>query len=117
MANRQQILASADRGPIYLPQTLRHLGTGNSTRPQVWGGTFNFCSDSATAEAHGESVFYVYRTEENGIEGRAECEAGGFEWRNAQWNFDHIGNALQSVLVIFTYNGWQNILFHAINAR
>lgn len=62
-------------------------------------------------------MFYVYRTEENGIEGQTECEAEGFEWRNAEWNFDHIGSALQSVLVIFTYNGWQDILFHAINAR
>eukprot|EP00903_Cladosiphon_okamuranus_P008160 g7859.t1 len=84
---------------------------------QVWGGTFNFCSDPATAEAHGVTSFFVYRTEENGIEGQSECEAAGFEWKNAKWNFDHIGNALQSVLVIFTYNGWQGIMFHAINAR
>lgn len=87
------------------------------TIPQVWGGTFNFCSDPVTAEAHGETIFYVYRTEANGIEGKSECEAAGFEWNNAEWNFDHIGNALQSVLVIFTYNGWHGILFHAINAR
>eukprot|EP00752_Nemacystus_decipiens_P004767 g4338.t2 len=84
---------------------------------QVWGGTFNFCSNPATAEEHEQSVFYVYRTEENGMEGQSECEEAGLEWRNAEWNFDHIGNALQSVLVIFTYNGWQDILFHAINAR
>ena len=84
---------------------------------QVWGGTFGFCSDPVIAEANGESVYYVYRTDENGIEGRAECEAGGFEWKNAAWNFDDIWNALQSVLVIFTYNGWHDIMFNAINAR
>lgn len=70
-----------------------------------------------TAEANNEAVFYVYATEENGIAGQAECEAQGFEWRNAAWNFDNFGNALQSVLIIFTYNGWQEIMFNAINAR
>ncbi|CAM9483745.1 unnamed protein product, partial [Ectocarpus fasciculatus] len=84
---------------------------------QVWEGTFGYCSDPVTAEAHGEEVFYVYRTSENGIEGQQECEAEGYEWGNATWNFDNFGNALQSVLIIFTYNGWQNIMFNAINAR
>ncbi|CAN0338312.1 unnamed protein product, partial [Hapterophycus canaliculatus] len=60
--------------------------------------------------------FYVYTTDDNGIETQAECEAQGFEWRNAAWNFDNFGNALQSVLIIFTYNGWQEIMFNAINA-
>lgn len=84
---------------------------------QVWEGTFNFCSDPVTAEAHDESVFYVYTTDENGIRDQSECEAQGFEWKNAAWNFDNFGNALQSVLIIFTYNGWQEIMFNAINAR
>ncbi|CAM9843940.1 unnamed protein product [Ectocarpus sp. 6 AP-2014] len=84
---------------------------------QVWEGTFGYCSDPVTAEAHGEEVFYVYHTSENGIEGQQECEAEGYEWGNATWNFDNFGNALQSVLIIFTYDGWQNIMFNAINAR
>lgn len=84
---------------------------------QVWEGTFGYCSDPVTAEAHGEEVFYVYHTSENGIEGQQECEAEGYEWGNATWNFDNFGNALQSMLIIFTYDGWQNIMFNAINAR
>ncbi|CAB1107988.1 unnamed protein product [Ectocarpus sp. CCAP 1310/34] len=84
---------------------------------QVWEGTFGYCSDPVIAEAHGEEVFYVYHTSENGIEGQQECEAEGYEWGNATWNFDNFGNALQSVLIIFTYDGWQNIMFNAINAR
>lgn len=84
---------------------------------QVWKGTFSYCSDAATATENGTEDYYVYRTEENGIQGQSECEAAGYEWKNPSWNFDSFGNALQSVLVIFTFNGWQKILFAAVNAR
>ena len=84
---------------------------------QVWKGAFGYCSDPTTAAENGVEDYYVYRTGENGIEGESECEAAGYDWKNAAWNFDSFGNSLQSVLVIFTYNGWQEILFTAINAR
>lgn len=61
--------------------------------------------------------YYVYRTSENLIGGQEACEAALFEWKNPNWNFDSFGQALHSVLIIFTFNGWQKILFSAINAR
>lgn len=83
----------------------------------MWQGTFGYCSDAARAAENGTEVYYVYRTEENEIEGQSECEVAGYEWKNASWNFDSFGNAMQSVLVIFTFNGWHEILFAAVNAR
>lgn len=80
-------------------------------------GTFGFCSDPAKASHNREPYYYVYRTNDNAIEGQAQCEDAGLEWRNAAWNFDSFGAALGSVLIIFTFNGWQEILFSAINAR
>ena len=40
-----------------------------------------------------------------------------FKGKHARWNFDSFPQAMQSVLVIFSYNGWQEILFSTMNAR
>lgn len=84
---------------------------------QVWEGTFSYCSDPVMAEANEVDVYHVYLTDGNGISGQTECEAAGYDWKNADWNFDNFGHALHSVLIIFSFNGWQEILFAAVNAR
>lgn len=84
---------------------------------QVWKGTFGFCSDAEMASAKSQDDYYVYRTGTYTIEGQSDCEAADFEWKTAAWNFDNFGQALRSVFIIFTFNGWQDILFSAINAR
>lgn len=83
----------------------------------MWEGTFGYCSDPSTAADNNVQDYYVYRTAENGIEDQTACEDADFEWKNAELNFDSFGQALHSVLVIFTFNGWQKLFFSAINAR
>ncbi|CAM9119896.1 unnamed protein product [Discosporangium mesarthrocarpum] len=83
---------------------------------QVWAGSFNYCSDPVTAEANGKDDYYVYY-DGTSFSGQTECEEAGYEWKNAKWNFDTLGDALHSVFIIFTFNGWHHIMFSAVNAR
>lgn len=84
---------------------------------QLWAGTFSYCSDDAEAAARGESNFFVYRTNGNGIEEQQDCENAGYQWKTTDYNFDTLVQAMYSVLVVFTFNGWHEIMFSAINAR
>lgn len=59
----------------------------------------------------------MYRTADNGIEREEDCRKAGYEWKTPRWNFDSFGEALHSVLIVFTFNDWHKILFSAVNAR
>lgn len=82
-------------------------------------GTFSYCSDPAEASTNSVEDYYVYYNETAGypVGGQGDCEDLEFEWKNPDWNFDSFGHALESVFIVFTFNGWQKIMFSAVNAR
>lgn len=41
----------------------------------------------------------------------------GGEWKNFGWNFDNIFNALTSLFVLSSFEGWPNIMFSAMDAN
>lgn len=40
----------------------------------------------------------------------------GGEWKNFGWNFDNIFNALTTLFVLSSFEGWPNIMFSAMDA-
>ena len=41
----------------------------------------------------------------------------GGTWKNFGWNFDNIFNALTTLFVLSSFEGWPNIMFSAMDAN
>ncbi|CAG9864964.1 unnamed protein product [Phyllotreta striolata] len=69
---------------------------------QLFKGTFFYCT--------GENL--------TGIETRQDCEARGvgYQWKNQKYNFDDLVQALMSLFVLSSRDGWVNIMYTGLDA-
>ena len=64
-----------------------------------------------------KNKFWYCEVETNFIMGKKKCEELNKKWINHIFNFDNIGNALYTLLIITTFDGWKPILYVAVNAN
>ncbi|CAH0564653.1 unnamed protein product [Brassicogethes aeneus] len=53
------------------------------------------------------------------INNKDDCEAHrhlGYTWENQKYNFDDLGQALMSLFVLSSRDGWVNIMYHGLDA-
>lgn len=47
---------------------------------------------------------------------RADCAALGGDWNNTKYNYDHLGEALMTLFVLSSIDGWVDIMYEGIDA-
>lgn len=64
-----------------------------------------------------KGTFY-YCTGENltGIVTKQDCTYRGYEWKNQKYNFDDLVQALMSLFVLSSRDGWVNIMYTGLDA-
>ncbi|XP_074036001.1 voltage-dependent T-type calcium channel subunit alpha-1G isoform X2 [Leptinotarsa decemlineata] len=67
---------------------------------QLFKGTFYYCS--------GENL--------TDIETMDDCLAKGYDWKNQKYNFDDLVQALMSLFVLSSRDGWVNIMYTGLDA-
>ncbi|KAJ8971627.1 hypothetical protein NQ314_000610, partial [Rhamnusium bicolor] len=67
---------------------------------KLFKGTFYYCS--------GENL--------TGIITRQDCANHGYEWKNQKYNFDDLVQALMSLFVLSSRDGWVNIMYTGLDA-
>ncbi|CAH1116001.1 unnamed protein product [Phaedon cochleariae] len=67
---------------------------------QLFKGTFYYCS--------GENL--------TGVVTRQDCDARNYEWKNQKYNFDDLVQALMSLFVLSSRDGWVNIMYTGLDA-
>nr|XP_022916967.1 voltage-dependent T-type calcium channel subunit alpha-1G-like isoform X2 [Onthophagus taurus] len=67
---------------------------------QLFKGAFHYCK--------GEDI--------RGVKNRTECELRGNKWDNQKYNFDDLGQALMSLFVLSSRDGWVNIMYSGLDA-
>lgn len=67
---------------------------------QLFKGTFYYCS--------GENL--------TGIITRQDCDNRGYKWKNQKYNFDDLVQALMSLFVLSSRDGWVNIMYTGLDA-
>ena len=72
--------------------------------PQLFKGTFFYC------DGDGLDV--------SDIRNKSDCHERGppYRWRNQKYNFDNLGNALMSLFVLASKDGWVNIMYQGLDA-
>ncbi|XP_023562395.1 sodium channel protein type 7 subunit alpha isoform X2 [Octodon degus] len=77
---------------------------------QIFAGKFYACTDQLTGEILPASEVW----------NRNQCESlvsnESLSWKNAQLNFDNVGNGFLSLLQVATFNGWIDIVYSAIDS-
>ncbi|PAV73408.1 hypothetical protein WR25_19168 isoform B [Diploscapter pachys] len=80
---------------------------------QLFKGTFFYCNDISKmteAECRGEYIHY-----EDGDPTKPVAKKRA--WQNNDFNFDHVGNAMISLFVVSTFEGWPDLLYIAIDSN
>ncbi|XP_023310380.1 voltage-dependent T-type calcium channel subunit alpha-1H [Anoplophora glabripennis] len=67
---------------------------------QLFKGTFYYCT--------GENL--------TGIATKQDCLYRGYEWKNQKYNFDDLVQALMSLFVLSSRDGWVNIMYTGLDA-
>lgn len=67
---------------------------------QLFKGTFYFC--------RGENL--------TGIATFNDCISYNYKWENQKYNFDDLGQALMSLFVLSSRDGWVNIMYNGLDA-
>lgn len=67
---------------------------------QLFRGTFYHCE--------GENL--------RNVTNRTQCLEHGYEWKNWKYNFDDLGNALMSLFVLSSKDGWVTIMYQGLDA-
>ncbi|KAK9701208.1 Ion transport protein [Popillia japonica] len=67
---------------------------------QLFKGAFHYCKGENT----------------KGVKNRTECEIRGNKWDNQKYNFDDLGQALMSLFVLSSRDGWVNIMYSGLDA-
>ncbi|KAI4456874.1 voltage-gated cation channel calcium and sodium [Holotrichia oblita] len=78
----------------------------SESSPRIFGilrlfkGAFHYCKGENT----------------RGVKNRTECENRGNKWDNQKYNFDDLGQALMSLFVLSSRDGWVNIMYSGLDA-
>ncbi|XP_036861567.2 voltage-dependent T-type calcium channel subunit alpha-1H isoform X1 [Manis javanica] len=67
---------------------------------QLFKGKFHYCEGADTRN----------------ISTRAECRAAHYRWVRRKYNFDNLGQALMSLFVLSSKDGWVNIMYDGLDA-
>ncbi|XP_028616717.1 voltage-dependent T-type calcium channel subunit alpha-1H isoform X1 [Grammomys surdaster] len=60
--------------------------------------------------------YYCEGTDTRNITTKAECHAAHYRWVRRKYNFDNLGQALMSLFVLSSKDGWVNIMYDGLDA-
>ncbi|KAG8178516.1 hypothetical protein JTE90_005408 [Oedothorax gibbosus] len=53
----------------------------------------------------------------SGVYNKTDCYEKGYHWRNAFFNFDHIGNSYQTLMQLALYSGWDDSVLMMVDSK
>ncbi|XP_063917204.1 voltage-dependent T-type calcium channel subunit alpha-1G-like isoform X2 [Zophobas morio] len=62
------------------------------------------------------SFYYCVGENLTSIVNRSDCENNNYKWENQKYNFDDLGQALMSLFVLSSRDGWVNIMYNGLDA-
>ncbi|XP_039669618.1 LOW QUALITY PROTEIN: voltage-dependent T-type calcium channel subunit alpha-1I-like [Perca fluviatilis] len=60
--------------------------------------------------------FYCVGFNVKNITNKSDCLAANYRWVHHKYNFDNLGQALMSLFVLASKDGWVNIMYHGLDA-
>uniref|UniRef100_UPI003AAF45BE voltage-dependent T-type calcium channel subunit alpha-1I n=1 Tax=Centroberyx gerrardi TaxID=166262 RepID=UPI003AAF45BE len=60
--------------------------------------------------------YYCVGLDVKNITNRSDCLAANYRWVHHKYNFDNLGQALMSLFVLASKDGWVNIMYHGLDA-
>ncbi|XP_034543706.1 voltage-dependent T-type calcium channel subunit alpha-1I [Notolabrus celidotus] len=60
--------------------------------------------------------FYCVGFDVKNITNKSDCVAANYRWVHHKYNFDNLGQALMSLFVLASKDGWVNIMYHGLDA-
>jgi len=78
---------------------------------QLFMGQFYFCDladGSGACESPRDGCL---------IKDKAQCLAEGNDWRNQEYNFDHLGRAFMTLFVLASIDGWVEIMYNGVDCN
>ncbi|XP_035470335.1 voltage-dependent T-type calcium channel subunit alpha-1I isoform X2 [Scophthalmus maximus] len=60
--------------------------------------------------------FYCFGPDVKNITNKSDCMQANYKWVHHKYNFDNLGQALMSLFVLASKDGWVNIMYHGLDA-
>ncbi|KAM3865348.1 LOW QUALITY PROTEIN: voltage-dependent T-type calcium channel subunit alpha-1I-like [Diretmus argenteus] len=60
--------------------------------------------------------YYCLGLDVKNITNKSDCLAANYRWIHHKYNFDNLGQALMSLFVLASKDGWVNIMYHGLDA-
>ncbi|MED6250940.1 Voltage-dependent T-type calcium channel subunit alpha-1I, partial [Ataeniobius toweri] len=60
--------------------------------------------------------FYCLGADVKNITNKSDCLQANYKWVHHKYNFDNLGQALMSLFVLASKDGWVNIMYHGLDA-
>ncbi|XP_069386718.1 voltage-dependent T-type calcium channel subunit alpha-1I-like [Paralichthys olivaceus] len=60
--------------------------------------------------------YYCVGFDVKNITNKSDCLASNYRWIHHKYNFDNLGQALMSLFVLASKDGWVNIMYHGLDA-
>ncbi|XP_062840903.1 voltage-dependent T-type calcium channel subunit alpha-1I [Trichomycterus rosablanca] len=60
--------------------------------------------------------FYCLGLDVKNITNKSDCLSANYKWVHHKYNFDNLGQALMSLFVLASKDGWVNIMYHGLDA-
>uniref|UniRef100_A0A8C7KZR0 Voltage-dependent T-type calcium channel subunit alpha n=1 Tax=Oncorhynchus kisutch TaxID=8019 RepID=A0A8C7KZR0_ONCKI len=60
--------------------------------------------------------FYCFGPDVKNITNKSDCLQANYKWVHHKYNFDNLGQALMSLFVLASKDGWVNIMYHGLDA-
>ncbi|KAK7930655.1 hypothetical protein WMY93_007050 [Mugilogobius chulae] len=60
--------------------------------------------------------YYCVGFDVKNITNKSDCLAASYRWVHHKYNFDNLGQALMSLFVLASKDGWVNIMYHGLDA-
>ena len=59
----------------------------------------------------------MHYCEEGSIEAKDTCELSGYNWKNMDYNFDNVPQAMVSLFIVMSQESWPIIMYEGVDAR
>uniref|UniRef100_A0A8C9TGK3 Voltage-dependent T-type calcium channel subunit alpha-1H n=1 Tax=Scleropages formosus TaxID=113540 RepID=A0A8C9TGK3_SCLFO len=60
--------------------------------------------------------FYCVGPDVKNVTNKSDCLSANYKWVHHKYNFDNLGQALMSLFVLASKDGWVNIMYHGLDA-
>uniref|UniRef100_UPI00398F13ED voltage-dependent T-type calcium channel subunit alpha-1I-like n=1 Tax=Pristiophorus japonicus TaxID=55135 RepID=UPI00398F13ED len=60
--------------------------------------------------------YYCQGDDTRNVTNRSDCILANYKWIHHKYNFDNLGQALMSLFVLASKDGWVNIMYHGLDA-